>query len=82
MPNTPAAIGKGMMVVFAKPQVPAGELAFITDLLSTSGAVAMIADEGLMDAVTAVYRTGKRSEERRVGKECNVPCRSRRSPEH
>jgi pyrroline-5-carboxylate reductase len=58
MPNTPAAIGKGMMVVFAKPQVPAGELAFITDLLSTSGAVAMIADEGLMDAVTAVSGSG------------------------
>ena len=33
MPNTPAAIGKGMMVVFANPRVPAGELAFITDLL-------------------------------------------------
>ena len=58
MPNTPAAIGKGMMVVFANPRVPAGELAFITDLLATSGAVATISEEGLMDAVTAVSGSG------------------------
>ncbi len=58
MPNTPAAIGKGMMVVFANSRVPAGELAFITDLLATSGAVATISEEGLMDAVTAVSGSG------------------------
>ncbi|MEQ1953928.1 pyrroline-5-carboxylate reductase [Mesorhizobium sp. CN2-181] len=58
MPNTPAAIGKGMMVVFANPRVPADELGFIKDLLTTSGAVATIDDEGLMDAVTAVSGSG------------------------
>ncbi|WP_442579077.1 pyrroline-5-carboxylate reductase [Mesorhizobium sp. ASY16-5R] len=58
MPNTPAAIGKGMMVVFANPRVPAAELAFVNALLATSGAVATIDDEGLMDAVTAVSGSG------------------------
>ena len=28
------------------------------------------------------YRPGDRSEERRVGKECSEPCRSRWSPDH
>lgn len=58
MPNTPAAIGKGMMVVYSTPQVPAGTLDFIKGLLSASGAVATIADESLMDAVTAVSGSG------------------------
>ena len=58
MPNTPAAIGKGMMVVFANPRVADAELAFINALLATSGAVATIDDEGLMDAVTAVSGSG------------------------
>jgi pyrroline-5-carboxylate reductase len=58
MPNTPAAIGKGMMVVFANSRVPARELAFINELLATSGAVTSIDDEALMDAVTAVSGSG------------------------
>ncbi len=58
MPNTPAAIGKGMMVVFANARVPRDDRAFIEDLLATSGAVAGIDDEGLMDAVTAVSGSG------------------------
>jgi pyrroline-5-carboxylate reductase len=58
MPNTPAAIGMGMMVVFANRQVPAAELGFVKDLLTTSGAVAEIDDESLMDAVTAVSGSG------------------------
>ena len=58
MPNTPAAIGKGMMVVFANPRVAVADLAFVKDLLATSGAVATIDDEGLMDAVTAVSGSG------------------------
>ena len=53
MPNTPAAIGKGMMVVYAKANVSAESRAFVHTLLSASGAVAEITDEGLMDAVTA-----------------------------
>lgn len=58
MPNTPAAIGKGMMVVFQAPLVPAATGSFIADLLSASGEVATIDDESLMDAVTAVSGSG------------------------
>lgn len=58
MPNTPAAIGKGMMVVVGNAHVPEGTREFIDDLLSASGKVASIDDEGLMDAVTAVSGSG------------------------
>lgn len=58
MPNTPAAIGKGMMVVFSNANVSGKAKAFVNDLLSASGEVATIADEGLMDAVTAVSGSG------------------------
>ncbi|MBX9452609.1 MAG: pyrroline-5-carboxylate reductase [Mesorhizobium sp.] len=58
MPNTPAAIGKGMMVVVANDNVDAATSDFVRDLLSASGEVAMIDDEGLMDAVTAVSGSG------------------------
>ena len=58
MPNTPAAIGKGMMVTFANPHVAATMQDFVADLLSASGEVATIEDEGLMDAVTAVSGSG------------------------
>jgi len=58
MPNTPASIGKGMMVVLAKPNVDPTVLRFAKELLSTSGMVAEIEDETLMDAVTAVSGSG------------------------
>ncbi len=58
MPNTPAAIGKGMMVTFANAHVSAATQAFVADLLSASGEVATIDDESLMDAVTAVSGSG------------------------
>ncbi|MCT7374044.1 pyrroline-5-carboxylate reductase [Chelativorans salis] len=58
MPNTPAAIGKGMMVVFANRNVGAETKAFVEGLLAASGAVATIDDEALMDAVTAVSGSG------------------------
>ncbi len=58
MPNTPAAIGKGMMVVFSNPNVAEKTKTFVGSLLSTSGEVATIDDEGLMDAVTAVSGSG------------------------
>jgi pyrroline-5-carboxylate reductase len=58
MPNTPAAIGKGMMVTFANANVTAAQSAFIAELLATSGQVAAIDDESLMDAVTAVSGSG------------------------
>ena len=58
MPNTPAAIGKGMLVSFAKPNVAPGAARFITELLSASGRVAEVKDEALLDAVTAVSGSG------------------------
>ncbi|MBZ9674491.1 pyrroline-5-carboxylate reductase [Mesorhizobium sp. ES1-1] len=58
MPNTPAAIGRGMMVVFSNKLVSEDTKRFVTDLLSASGEVTTIEDEGLMDAVTAVSGSG------------------------
>ncbi|MDX8463074.1 pyrroline-5-carboxylate reductase [Mesorhizobium humile] len=58
MPNTPAAIGKGMMVVFSNPLVSDDVRRFVVELLSASGVVTTIDDEGLMDAVTAVSGSG------------------------
>jgi pyrroline-5-carboxylate reductase len=58
MPNTPAAIGKGMMVLFSNKLVSDETKRVVTDLLSASGRVTTIADEGLMDAVTAVSGSG------------------------
>lgn len=58
MPNTPAAIGKGMMVVFSNRLVSDDTRRVVADLLSASGEVTTIEDEGLMDAVTAVSGSG------------------------
>ncbi len=58
MPNTPAAIGKGMMVLYANALVSDNTKRAVTDLLSASGKVAVIDDESLMDAVTAVSGSG------------------------
>ncbi len=60
MPNTPAAIGKGMMVTFANQLVPDATRDFVNALLSASGEVTAVNDEGLMDAVTAVSGLGTR----------------------
>lgn len=54
MPNTPAAIGKGMMVVFSDGRAGSEAEAFVLRLLATSGVVATVADEDQMHAVTAV----------------------------
>ncbi len=58
MPNTPASIGKGMMVTFANAHVSDEAKIFISTLLSASGAVAAIDNESLMDAVTALSGSG------------------------
>jgi pyrroline-5-carboxylate reductase len=58
MPNTPAAIGKGMMVSCANGNVSAQTDTMVQDLLAASGAVAKVDDESLMDAVTAVSGSG------------------------
>ena len=58
MPNTPAAIGRGMTVAVANPLVPDERKSFCDALLRAVGQVAWIADEALMDAVTAVSGSG------------------------
>lgn len=58
MPNTPAQIGKGMLVTCANARVKPEDEAFVDALLATSGAVTSVDDEGLMDAVTAVSGSG------------------------
>lgn len=58
MPNTPAAIGAGMMVCFANQHTTAAAQDLTSTLLAASGEVAWIDDEALMDAVTAVSGSG------------------------
>lgn len=58
MPNTPASIGKGMMVTVANGNVSQQAKTFVAELLSASGEVVEIADESLMDAVTAISGSG------------------------
>ena len=58
MPNTPSAIGQGMMVIFANRQVSQAQLDFVHLLMEASGKAAVIDDEALMDAVTAVSGSG------------------------
>jgi len=58
MPNTPAAIGRGITVAVAAPKVSAAQRATADALLRATGSVEWVADEGLMDAVTAVSGSG------------------------
>jgi pyrroline-5-carboxylate reductase len=58
MPNTPAAIGKGMTVLVANDAVTAAQRAACEALLAAVGAVAWVEDERDMDAVTAVSGSG------------------------
>ena len=58
MPNTPAAIGRGITVAVANGQVSAEQRALAHRLLAAVGAVEWVADEALMDAVTAVSGSG------------------------
>jgi pyrroline-5-carboxylate reductase len=58
MPNTPAAIGRGITVAVAADNVSAAQRAVADSLLRATGAVEWIDDEKLMDAVTAVSGSG------------------------
>jgi pyrroline-5-carboxylate reductase len=58
MPNTPAAIGRGITVAVAAGSVSAGQRAMADALLRATGSVQWIDDEALMDAVTAVSGSG------------------------
>jgi pyrroline-5-carboxylate reductase len=58
MPNTPAAIGRGITVAVPDPNVDATQRATADALLRATGAVEWVDDEALMDAVTAVSGSG------------------------
>jgi pyrroline-5-carboxylate reductase len=58
MPNTPAAIGKGITALVANAAVTAAQRALCGQLLAAIGAVAWLDDERHMDAVTAISGSG------------------------
>jgi len=58
MPNTPAAIGRGITVAVPNARVSNAQRALVHELLSAVGAVEWVSDEGLMDAVTALSGSG------------------------
>jgi len=58
MPNTPAAIGRGITVAVAAKNVGPAQRDIADGLLRATGMVEWVEDEGLMDAVTAVSGSG------------------------
>lgn len=58
MPNTPAAIGKGISAYYANKYVSESQRETCHKLLSSVGAVARVEEEGHIDAVTAVSGSG------------------------
>jgi pyrroline-5-carboxylate reductase len=58
MPNTPAAIGKGMTVLVSNANVAPAQRDICGALLQAVGAIAWLDDERDMDAVTAVSGSG------------------------
>src|SRR6185436_7762115 len=58
MPNTPAAIGRGITVAVGNRRVKAKSRKLAHGLLAATGPVEWIGDEALMDAVTAVSGSG------------------------
>ena len=58
MPNTPAAVGRGISVCCAGPGVSTKQRKTCTALLEAVGEVAWVEEEGLLDPVTAVSGGG------------------------
>jgi pyrroline-5-carboxylate reductase len=58
MPNTPAAIGRGITVAVAAKDVSTAQRETADGLLRATGSVEWVTNEGLMDAVTAVSGSG------------------------
>jgi pyrroline-5-carboxylate reductase len=58
MPNTPAAIGRGITVAMGNRRVTAAARSLAQGLLAAAGSVEWVDDEALMDAVTAVSGSG------------------------
>lgn len=58
MPNTPAAIGRGITVACASDTVSDGQKEICDSLLQAAGTVAWTEDEAMLDPVTAVSGSG------------------------
>ncbi|MEF3365568.1 pyrroline-5-carboxylate reductase [Methylocystis sp. 9N] len=58
MPNTPAAIGRGVTGAYANPETGPAQRALADALLATVGGVEWVESEALIDAVTAVSGSG------------------------
>ena len=58
MPNTPAAIGKGMTALIGNQNASQAHLDMATSLMQVSGLVISLDDESEMDAVTALSGSG------------------------
>lgn len=58
IPNTPAAVGRGITVAAANPHVSAAQKTLCQQLLSAVGEMAWVEDEALIDPVTAVSGSG------------------------
>jgi pyrroline-5-carboxylate reductase len=58
MPNTPAAVGRGITGCVASPEVSGSQRALAGRLLAAIGRVEWVPDESLIDAVTALSGSG------------------------
>ena len=58
MPNTPAAVGRGITAITPNGNVTAAQLQLCRDLLAAVGEVVDLPDEAMMDAVTALSGGG------------------------
>ena len=58
IPNTPAAVGRGITAMASNPNVSPAQLELARALLSAVGEVVTVADEAMIDVVTAVSGSG------------------------
>lgn len=58
MPNTPAAVRKGLTVAFTRPDLESSHKDLATQLLEAVGDVAWVAEESMLDPVTAISGGG------------------------
>jgi pyrroline-5-carboxylate reductase len=58
MPNTPALIGAGITGLYASARIGAGERAMAELILGTAGATLWVAEESMLDPVTAISGSG------------------------
>ncbi|MFM7704751.1 MAG: pyrroline-5-carboxylate reductase family protein, partial [Rubrivivax sp.] len=58
IPNTPAAVGRGITAMASNPNVSPAQLALARTLLEAVGEVVTVQNEAMIDAVTAVSGSG------------------------